>query len=53
MEDALCHRATKHLACAVLTIMHSGGGYGAGRATTIRMLEDLKLNFDRGASSRA
>jgi phytoene dehydrogenase-like protein len=33
--------------------MHPGGGvYGAGRATAIRMFEDLKLNFDKVASAR-
>jgi phytoene dehydrogenase-like protein len=31
--------------------MHPGGGvYGAGRATAIKMFEDLKLNFDEVAS---
>ncbi len=33
--------------------MHPGGGvYGAGRATAIRMFEDLKLNFDKVASAK-
>jgi hypothetical protein len=26
--------------------------YGAGRATAIRMFEDLKLNFDKVAGAR-
>lgn len=31
--------------------MHPGGGvYGTGRATAIKMFEDLKLNFDKVAS---
>jgi phytoene dehydrogenase-like protein len=33
--------------------MHPGGGvYGAGRATAIRMFDDLKLNFDKVAAAR-
>ncbi len=33
--------------------MHPGGGvYGAGRATAIRMFDDLKLNFERVAAAR-
>ena len=34
--------------------MHPGGGvYGAGRATAMKMFEDLKLNFDKVAAARA
>jgi 2-polyprenyl-6-methoxyphenol hydroxylase-like FAD-dependent oxidoreductase len=34
--------------------MHPGGGvYGAGRATAMRMFEDLKLDFDKVAAARA
>ena len=34
--------------------MHPGGGvYGAGRATAMKMFEDLKLNFDKVAGARA
>ena len=34
--------------------MHPGGGvYGAGRATAMKMFEDLQLNFDKVAGARA
>jgi phytoene dehydrogenase-like protein len=33
--------------------LHPGGGvYGAGRATAIRMFDDLKMNFDKVASAK-
>ena len=33
--------------------LHPGGGvYGAGRATAIRMFEDLKLKFDKVAARK-
>ena len=33
--------------------MHPGGGvYGAGRATAIKMFDDLKLNFDKVANAK-
>jgi phytoene dehydrogenase-like protein len=33
--------------------MHPGGGvYGAGRATAMRMFDDLKLNFDKVAGAK-